>query len=425
MAARLRSPRSSDNLADNDNDSYRNVYVRDLSAQTTTLVSLPTGAVGTGNNGDSQEPSISADGRLVAFQSASDNVAVNDNNDFDNAYVRDLAAQTTTLVGLPTGTDGSANDAHAVDPTLSPDGRFVAFNSSSSNLAANDADGVRNIYVRDLAAQTTMLASLPTGTDGSANNDHSYRPDMSTDGRYVAFQSGSDNLADNDNNDLSNIYVRTLLPDPPRNVEAPAVTGQAAVGQTLACSDGLWTEGTLGRVWRRDGQPIAGQTAASYLLVAADGGYSIDCLVTATNADGATNAKSNAVTPAPIPPVPSPRADPPIRALKLAINLITRRTTTKPRSRVSFRIESNMPGKATLKIRKGRKTVATIKATLKQAGRYTIKWNGRTGTSNSGKKAKRRSKALKPGKYTTRLTFSATDKTRATKSGRLTIKRRR
>ena len=384
----------SDNLAANDNDTLQNVYVRDMVEQTTALVSLPTGINGSDNGELSAEPNISADGRYVAFESGSNNLAANDSDDVLNVFLRDTVAETTELVSLPTGTNGTDNNKASRSASVSGDGRYVAFRSDSSNLAANDNDAYNNIYVRDLVANTTTLASMPTGTNGTANNGDSRDPDLTPDGRYVAFASYSDNLAADDIVGWDT-FVRTLLPDFPRNLEAPVVSGSPAIGKSLTCSDGTWSDGTLSRMWRRDGQPIAGQTAASYLLVAADAGRSIECVVTATNSDGGTGATSNALTVPPAatagPPTPTPTPTP-----KLAISLLTKRMTVKPGRRVSFRIEANMPGKATLKIRKGRKTVASIKATLKQAGRYTIRWNGRTGTSNSGSKANRRAKHSSP-----------------------------
>ena len=93
---------------------------------------------------------------------------------------------------------------------------------------------------------------------------------------------------------------------PPANVTPPAVTGIASVGQTLTCSQGAWTGTPTTYVyqWMRDSAPISGETATTHLIVSADSGHSIACLVTATNADGSTPAVSNAVSPS-TPPNPA------------------------------------------------------------------------------------------------------------------------
>jgi hypothetical protein len=84
---------------------------------------------------------------------------------------------------------------------------------------------------------------------------------------------------------------------PPANTTAPVVSGTGTVGQTLSCTQGTWTNGptSYARQWLRGGTNIPGATAATYVLVAADGGTNVSCRVTATNAAGSTPATSNAI----------------------------------------------------------------------------------------------------------------------------------
>jgi len=82
----------------------------------------------------------------------------------------------------------------------------------------------------------------------------------------------------------------------PTNTVAPAITGTAAVGQTITCALGTWTGSpTLTRQWQRNGVNLAGHTASTYITVTADGGTSLTCVVTATNASGTATATSNAL----------------------------------------------------------------------------------------------------------------------------------
>jgi hypothetical protein len=112
-------------------------------------------------------------------------------------------------------------------------------------------------------------------------------------------------------------------PPPPANTSPPTITGTPAVGQTLTCQPGTWTNSpTFAFQWLRDGAPIAGADDQTYALVPADGGHAITCRVTATNAGGSASANSNTVnvppaiidpaeTPTPTPtPAPAPPAQP-------------------------------------------------------------------------------------------------------------------
>jgi hypothetical protein len=89
-----------------------------------------------------------------------------------------------------------------------------------------------------------------------------------------------------------------VVPAPPANTQAPAISGQAEAGQTLTCNTGTWTGNpALTIQWLRDGAPIAGATGRTYVLTSADVGHDIACRVTATNAGGQVQATSAPVTP--------------------------------------------------------------------------------------------------------------------------------
>jgi Tol biopolymer transport system component len=163
------------------------VFVRDRTARTTTLVSrIPAGGPG---DAASRAPAIAADGRIVVFASgASDLVSGDDNGQID-IFARDLTAGTTSLVSVaPSG----SSDGSSADPAISADGRYVAFESTASNLTPGVPPGIRAVFVRDRIARTTTLASA-TGT-GGASIGESGQVSISGSGRIVAFASTASDL---------------------------------------------------------------------------------------------------------------------------------------------------------------------------------------------------------------------------------------
>ncbi|HEX6420502.1 MAG TPA: hypothetical protein VFZ77_18520 [Acidimicrobiales bacterium] len=144
-------------------------------------------------NGQSFGPMLSADGTKVVFESAASDLGPTDTNGVDDVYVRDLTAGTTDLVSVDaTGTDGG--DDRSFFPQLSPDGTKVGFNSTATNLAVPATDGRNDdVYVRDLATGTTTLVSV--NADGTAGGDgQSNLTGFSPDGERVLFVSWARNL---------------------------------------------------------------------------------------------------------------------------------------------------------------------------------------------------------------------------------------
>ncbi|MFN8163786.1 MAG: hypothetical protein U0R26_08120 [Solirubrobacterales bacterium] len=166
------------------------VYVRDLLARRTTLVSRASGANGAAADGYSAEATISADGRYVAFRSGAENLSSEDVA-FNDVFVRDLETGTTTLVSRASGAAGAAADGESSDPSISADGRHVAFVSQANDLSAEDTHGNTDVFVRDLETGVTELISRASGPTGTVGSDFSSEPSISGDGRYVAFSSRS------------------------------------------------------------------------------------------------------------------------------------------------------------------------------------------------------------------------------------------
>jgi len=173
------------------NGNFLDVFVRDRVLGTTTLVSEA--ADGSNGNSLSYSPSMSADGRYVAFVSRASNLVPEDTNTAEDVFVRSVAAGTTTRASV--ASDGSQANlyGYSYSPSISADGRYVAFASSASNLVPEDTNAVTDVFVRDRVAGATTRVSV--ATDGSQGNSYSHWPSLSADGRYVAFASNASNLA--------------------------------------------------------------------------------------------------------------------------------------------------------------------------------------------------------------------------------------
>jgi Tol biopolymer transport system component len=192
-------------LVPGDGNGVIDVFVRDVVARTTARASVDTNG-GDGNDW-SWSASISANGRFVAFQSLATDLVSNDGNGTYDVFVRDIAAGVTTRVSVDTA-GGDANGA-STSPSISADGRLVAFQSSASDLIAGDGGGKTDIFVRDLVAGTTARASVDVL--GGDPESHSYSPSISANGRFVAFESDANDLVDVFDGNLSrDIYVRDL-----------------------------------------------------------------------------------------------------------------------------------------------------------------------------------------------------------------------
>jgi Tol biopolymer transport system component len=187
------------NLVPGDSGGVMHVYVHDLEEGTTVRASVASD--GTPGNGRSERPSISGDGRYVAFESAADNLVTDDTNDVSDIFVRDLVAGTTERVSV--ASDESEGDRASYWPSISDDGRYVAFFSDAALAPGIDA-GTAHIYVRDVAAGETQISTM---TENGPANGHSMRPAISGNGRYVAFESFANNLVAGDTNNSSDVFV--------------------------------------------------------------------------------------------------------------------------------------------------------------------------------------------------------------------------
>jgi Tol biopolymer transport system component len=239
------------------------VLVRDLQAATTTLVSVNSAGTGSGN-GYSNDPVLSPDGRYVAFRSGASDLVAGDANGTYDVFVRDLQAGTTTLVSVNSAGTGSGNqDSFA--PVLSADGRYVFFGSRASDLVAGDANGTADVFVRDLQAGTTTLVSVASDGTGSGNGS-SYEPfpgqSLSADGRYVAFESDASDLVAGDTNGTWDVFVRDLQAGTTTLVSA----ARLIVAETAASGTGSGNGDSYAPAVSADGRYVAFFSWASDLV---------------------------------------------------------------------------------------------------------------------------------------------------------------
>jgi Tol biopolymer transport system component len=189
------------NLVAGDTNGAPDIFVRDRVAKTTARVSLTN--AGAQANGWNYSPSLSADGRYVAFRSGASNLVAGDTNANDDIFVRDRVGHTTKRVSVSSA--GRQADDYSVSPSISADGRYIAFTSAATNLVAGDSNAVTDVFLHDMLTGTTALVSI--GLDGVPADNYSSGSQISANGAYVLFTSGADNLVSGDTNGQWDVFV--------------------------------------------------------------------------------------------------------------------------------------------------------------------------------------------------------------------------
>ena len=211
------------NLVPGDTNTTADVFVHDRLTGVTTRVSMTTSGVQ--GDGRSYAASISADGRFVAFASEATNLAASDTNGASDVFIHDRATGSTTLVSATAA--GQPGNGRSLSPLLSASGRFVAYTSHASSLVPNDGNGMADAFVRDLQAGTTVRISLDR--NGLDADNHSVASGISSDGAIVVFRSGATDLVANDTNDATDVFVR----DRPSNTTNRVHVGPGGVQADL------------------------------------------------------------------------------------------------------------------------------------------------------------------------------------------------
>ncbi|MDP2323049.1 MAG: calcium-binding protein, partial [Gammaproteobacteria bacterium] len=173
-----------------------------LISNSDTLSAIPT------NASTSAGLAVSADERFVAFNSSATNLVVGDTNDVADVFVRDRVANITERVSV--ADDGSQANAQSVGSVgMTADGRFVVFASDASNLVPGDTNGVRDIFMRDRTLGTTTRLSIVPGSGVQANGS-SLNPTITPDGNFVAFATNATNLLSGDTNARTDVVRRDI-----------------------------------------------------------------------------------------------------------------------------------------------------------------------------------------------------------------------
>ncbi|MGB6057927.1 MAG: hypothetical protein WBF71_06645 [Microthrixaceae bacterium] len=192
-------------LVAGDTNNAGDVFLYDRYTVSITRISIGPGGV-QGNDG-SFSSSVSDDGRYVAYLSAASNLVVGDTNGKSDVFVYDRVSGETTRVSVDSS-GGQANESSG-EPSISADGAFIAFESTASNLVAGDTNGQRDIFVHDRDSGVTSRVSL--ADDGGQADGESVKSSISAGGTKVVFESAASNLVTADTNGKSDVFVRDLV----------------------------------------------------------------------------------------------------------------------------------------------------------------------------------------------------------------------
>jgi Tol biopolymer transport system component len=226
-----------DNLVDGDDNHCSDVFVRYLETGTTGLVSVSSEGI----EGDSYsaDPSISADGSIVAFTSLATNLVEGNATLWADVFVHDLQSGTTELVSV--SSEGAEGDGPSMEASINADGSIVAFQSYAANLVHGDTNDCGDVFVHNLLTGTSKLVSV--GWDGSPGNDDSEEPSINATGSIVAFYSDATNLVQGDANDYVDVFVTAPSPTAPSPKSAAGYPNRYEQDHELILYSGNWETG--------------------------------------------------------------------------------------------------------------------------------------------------------------------------------------
>ena len=267
----------SNNLVPGDTNGRSDAFLRDRLTKQTTRVSIASD----GTQGDSYSfpAGISADGRFVAFTSNASNFIPGDSNGDVDAFVHDRITGNTTPVSI--ATNGTQGNSLSFAGGISADGRFVGFQTPSNNLVNGDTNGVGDVFVRDRVAKTTTRVSI--ATNGVQGNAYSYAGGISADGRFVMFSSNANNLVPGDTNGLKDVFVRDRVAMTTTRV---SVNSNGTQGNTASYGDDVSADGRFVMFSSNANNLVPGDTNAASDVFVRDRlllpGLSADIAVTQT-----------------------------------------------------------------------------------------------------------------------------------------------
>ena len=281
-------------LVATDDNGQPDIYVRDRTAGTLGLVSqAPDGTIGNNRSLAIVGGAISGDGRYVTFMSEASNLVADDGNESWDVFVRDLTTDTTTIIS--TNSAGEPGNSASVAPAISGDGSVVAFSSEATDLVAGDGNGLQDVYTRPRdGGPITRINVSSSGQEATGGSSRSAT--LSRDGTVVAYVSSATNL-DGGHPSFSDVFVNAAvtcqsLPTPPGaplNVTAASGDAQATISWAPPSSDG----GSSITTYEVHGTSLAGNTTTivngdvtSITVGGLTNGAEYTFTVTATNAVG-------------------------------------------------------------------------------------------------------------------------------------------
>lgn len=199
---------NADDLVPNDSNGHDDIFVRNLKTRTTRLVSVNQAGTGSGD-GESYRGIITPNGRFVVFLSTAGNLVPNDTNGLTDVFLRNLRTGKTRMVSVnQAGTDGG--DGLSFAASVNPNGRFVAFESYATDLVSQTENGFAAVFVRDMRRRQTQMVSVNQAGTANGNGDAGI-PTLTPDGRFVAFESTASDLVPlSDSNGVDDVFVRNL-----------------------------------------------------------------------------------------------------------------------------------------------------------------------------------------------------------------------
>jgi Ca2+-binding RTX toxin-like protein len=195
----------SSNLVAGDTNNWGDIFRKDLG--TGEIIRVSVLADGTQANSSSDNAQFSADGRYVLFTSFASNLVAGDTNNKVDIFRKDLI--TGEIIRVSVTKDGTQANDSSGDAQMSADGRYIMFTSYASNLVLGDTNDIQDIFRKDLL--TGEIIRVSTTTDGAQLEEPGYNAQLSTDGRYVLFDSSASNLVANDTNDKRDIFRKDLV----------------------------------------------------------------------------------------------------------------------------------------------------------------------------------------------------------------------
>jgi len=260
------------------------------------LISLrdPLVAPPTVGNGDSIDPNITPDGRFVVFSSSASDLVPGDNDFFTlDVFLRDRLAGTTTLVS--DSLTGSGGNGDSTAASVSTNGQFMVFQSDATNIVSGDTNAATDVFLNDVV--NAQLYTISIATNGITGNGASTDPVMTPDGRYVAFISTANNLVPNDTNNIPDVFVRDVINGTTVCASVGALTN-ATIGTTMS-SPAITPDGRYVAFFSTAKGLAAGVTSAS------QGEIYVRDLVNNKTIWASTNAAALATRSASFAPIPA------------------------------------------------------------------------------------------------------------------------